>query len=76
MYTGAYLNLVGGVIYWWYYKYYSWILGSYFGLNPRAVFQQIQKLTNGPQWKNKKITVKLAISNRKINKITITNYPG
>jgi hypothetical protein len=75
MYTGAYLNLIGGQIYWWYYYYYSWILRRYFGLNPDAVFRQIQNLTSGPQWYNKKIIVKLSISNRQITRITITNYP-
>jgi hypothetical protein len=74
MYTGAYLYLIGGQIQNWYYYYYTWILKAYFGLNPAAVFNQIQNLTKGQQWKNKKIIVKLAISNRKITKINITSY--
>jgi hypothetical protein len=74
MYSGAYLNLVGGRILGWYYYYYTWILQSYFGLNPTAVFKQIQSLTKVSQWNNKKITVKLAISNRKITKINIMAY--
>jgi hypothetical protein len=74
MYIGAYLNLIGGKIFPWYYEYYTWILHSYFGLNTTAVFKQIQNLTKVPQWNNKRITVKLAISKRKITKITISNY--
>jgi len=74
MYTGAYLDLIGGKILWWYYYYYTWILRGYFGLNPTSVFKQIQILTKSSQWNNKQITVKLSISNGKINKITITNY--
>jgi hypothetical protein len=74
MYIGAYLYLIGGKILPWYYEYYTWILHNYFGLNPTAVFRQIQNLTRVPQWNNKRITVKLAISKRKITKITISNY--
>ena len=74
MYSGACLNLVGGKIIWWYYYYYTWILQNYFGLNPTAVFKLIQNLTKVPQWNNKKITVKLSISKRKINKINIILY--
>ena len=74
MYSGACLNLIGGEILWWYYYYYRWILQNYFGLNPTAVFKQIQNLTKQPQWKNKKITVKLSISNHKIKKINIILY--
>jgi hypothetical protein len=73
MYIGAYLNLIGGQILDWYYYYYTWILHTYFGLNLTAVFKQIQNLTNVPPWNNKKITVKLAISNHKITKITIAS---
>jgi len=76
MYIGAYLHLIGGKQYNWYYHYYSAIL-HYFGVNSTSVFNQIQKLTGiNTKWYNKKITVKLSISNGKITNITIRNYPS
>ena len=75
MYIGVYLHLIGGQILPWYYYYYTWILRNYFGLSPANVFSQIQTLTKkGTPWYNKKITVKLLISNRKITNINITSY--
>ena len=74
MFSGAYLHLIGGKILWWYYYYYTWILRDHIKLNITDVFRKIQNLTKVPQWKNKKITVKLFVLKGKINKITITNY--
>ena len=75
MYVGIYLHLIGGKIYPYYYYYYTRVLRYYFGLNPTTVFNQIKNLTKkGTTWYDKKITVKLAISNRKITNTEITNY--
>lgn len=75
MYKGAILHLIGGKIELWYYKYYNNILHNYFRLNTTDVFKQIANLTKkGTKWYNKKISVKLNISNKKINKIKITYF--
>lgn len=76
MYYGVYLNLIGGEQHKWYYHYYTWILQSYFRLNPKSVFNQIQILTKGKNWYKKKITVKLSISKGKITSIIIRSYPS
>lgn len=75
MYKGVVLHLIGGRIELWYYKYYNRILRNYFGLNTTEVFTEIAKKTKkGTKWYNKKITVILKISNKKINKTTIKYF--
>ena len=68
MFTGAYLHLIGGKILWWYYYYYTWILRDHLKLNITDVFGNIKKITNVPQWKHKKITVKLSVLKGRKNK--------
>ena len=76
MYKGVILYLVGGQILPYYYKYYSHILRT-FGLNPKIVFQSLSQQTkNDSRWNGNKITVKLAISNRKIIDTKIALYPS
>ena len=74
MFVGAILFVIGGQIHPWYYRAYYPILKFYFKLEPSEVFKKIQKLTQ--EWKNKKINVKLAISNRNITKMQVIQVFG